>query len=66
LNRTSREEFFEVADLALITADLNRQIEGRKYTYNYVRPQQELDYLTPYEYYCRWKKDQKTQMSLMP
>ena len=65
-NRTSREDFFEVEDLALITADLHRQIEGWEYTYNHVRPHQELDYLTPYEYYRHWRKDQKTQMSLMP
>ena len=65
LNRTIREELFEVVDLALITADFNQQIEGREYTYNYVLPHQELDYLMPYEYYRRWKKNQKTQVSLI-
>jgi hypothetical protein len=51
--------------LSLVTTDLNRQIEGWEYTYNHIRPHQELDYLTPYEYYCRWKKNQKPQVSPM-
>ena len=52
-NRTSREEFYEVQDLALVTEELNRQLEDWEYTYNYVRPHQALDYLTPNEYYLR-------------
>jgi len=36
--RTSREEFYEVEDLALVMEELNRQLEGWEYTYNYVRP----------------------------
>jgi len=64
-NRTSREEFYEVEDLALVMEELNRQLEGWEYTYNYVRPHQTLDYLTPNEYYLRWKKIQKSQVSLM-
>jgi len=63
--RTSREEFYEVEDLALVMEELNRQLEGWEYTYNYVRPHQTLDYLTPNEYYLRWKKIQKSQVSLM-
>jgi hypothetical protein len=49
-NRTRREEFFEVGDLALITADLNRKIEGWACIYNHIRPHQELDCLKPHEY----------------
>jgi transposase InsO family protein len=64
-NRTSREEFYEVEDLALVMEELNRQLEGWEYTYNYVRPHQTLDYLTPNEYYRRWKKIQKSHVSLM-
>jgi transposase InsO family protein len=64
-NRTSREEFYEVEDLALVMEELNRQLEEWEYTYNYVRPHQTLDYLTPNEYYLRWKKIQKSQVSLM-
>jgi transposase InsO family protein len=65
LNRTSREEFYEVEDLALVTEELNRQLEGWEHTYNYIRPHETLDYLTPNEYYRQWKKIQKSQASLM-
>ena len=65
-NRTSREEFYEVEDLALTMEDLNHQLEAWGYTYNCVRPHQALDYRTPNEYYRRWKKIQKSQVSLMP
>jgi putative transposase len=64
-NRTSREEFYEVEDLALVTEELNRQLEAWEYTYNYVRPHETLDYLTPNEYYRRWKKIQKSQVLRM-
>jgi putative transposase len=60
-NRTSREEFYEVEDLALVTEELNRQLEEWEHTYNYVRPHQALDYLTPNEYYRQWKNIQKSQ-----
>jgi putative transposase len=65
-NRTSRENFYEVEDLALDTAELNRQLEDWAHTYNYIRPHRALDYLTPYEYYRQWKKNQKTRVSPMP
>jgi len=64
-NRTSREEFYEVEDLALVTEELNRQLEEWEHTYNCVRPHQALDYLTPNEYYRQWKKIQKSQVSRM-
>jgi putative transposase len=64
-NRTSREEFYEVEDLALVTEELNRQLEEWEHTYNYLRPHQSLDYLTPHEYYLRWKKIKKSHVSLM-
>jgi putative transposase len=65
-NRTSREEFYEVEDLALVTEELNRQLEEWEHAYNNVRPHQPLDCLTPNEYYRRWKKIPKSQVSLMP
>jgi transposase InsO family protein len=65
-NRTSREEFYEVEDLALTMEELNRQLEGWEHTYNCVRPHQALDYRTPNEYYRRWKTILKSQVSLMP
>jgi len=52
-------------DLALVTAELNRQLEEWEHTYNHIRPHETLDYLTPNEYYRRWKKTQKSQASLM-
>ena len=64
-NRTSREEFYEVEDLALLMEDLNRQLDAWEYTYNHVRPHQSLDYLTPHEYYRQWTKINKSQVSLM-
>lgn len=64
-NRTSREEFYEVEDLSPVTAELNRQLEGWEYTYNYIRPHHSLDLLTPDEYYRRWKKNRKALVSRM-
>jgi putative transposase len=64
-NRTSREEFYEVEDLDLVMEELNRQLEEWEHTYNYVRPHETLDYLTPNEYYRQWKKIQKSQVLLM-
>jgi putative transposase len=64
-NRTSREEFYEVEDLALAVDELNQQLAAWEHTYNCIRPHQRLDYLTPYEYYRLWKKTQKTQVSPM-
>jgi len=55
-NRTHREEFYDVQDVDLNLEGHNRQLEVWAYTYNYIRPHQSLDYLTPYEYYRQWKK----------
>jgi transposase InsO family protein len=43
----------------------NQQLEQWANTYNYIRPHQAPDYLTPYEYYRQWKQNQKAQVSLM-
>ena len=64
-NRTHREEFYEVYDVDLNLEEHNRQLEEWAYTCNYIRPHQNLDYLTPNEYYRQWKRKQKTQVSLM-
>jgi transposase InsO family protein len=56
-NRTHREEFYEVEDVDLNLEGHNRQLEEWANTYNYIRPHQSLDYLTPYEYYRQWKKN---------
>jgi transposase InsO family protein len=64
-NRTHREEFYEVYEVDFSIEAHNQQLQQHEYTYNYIRPHQSLDYLTPYEYYCRWKKNQKPKVSLM-
>lgn len=64
-NRTHREEFYEVEEVELSLEEHNRQLERWQYVYNYIRPHQALDYLTPYEYYRQWKKYQKAKVSLM-
>jgi putative transposase len=56
-NRTHREEFYEVYDVDLSLEEHNRQLEQWEYTYNYIRPHQALDYLTPYQYYRQWKRN---------
>jgi transposase InsO family protein len=58
-NRTSREEFYEVEEVSLNLEEHNRQLAKWEYTYNYIRPHQALDYLTPNKYYLQWKKNQK-------
>ena len=65
-NRTHREEFYEVEDIALRLEDHDHQLEHWNKTYNYIRPHQALDYLTPYEYYQNWlKAHAQPQVSLM-
>lgn len=56
-NRTHREEFYEVEDIALGLEEHNKQLEEWDKTYNYVRPHQSLDYLTPAQYYESWLKN---------
>ena len=53
-NRTHREEFYEVEEVDLSPEEHNRQLERWEYVYNYIRPHQFLDYLTPHEYYQLW------------
>ena len=49
-----REEFYELKTIGHTMEEHNRQLERWGYTYNYVRPQQALDYLTPAEYHEFW------------
>ena len=58
-NRTHREEFYEVEEIDLSIEKHNKQLEQWQYVYNYIRPHQSLDYLTPNEYYQMWLKNQK-------
>jgi transposase InsO family protein len=65
-NRTHREEFYEVEDIALELEGHHRQLEEWDKTYNYIRPHQSLDYLTPAEYYQGWfKAHPQSSVSLM-
>lgn len=59
-NRTHREEFYEVEEVDLSLEEHNRQLERWEYVYNYIRPHQSLDYLTPNEYYQFWQRSKKT------
>jgi len=59
-NRTHREEFYEVEDIEGRLEDHNRQLEEWNRIYNYVRPHQALNYLTPAEFYENWLKEHKT------
>ncbi len=58
-NRTHREEFYEVYDVDLDLEGHNKQLAEWERIYNYVRPHQSLDYLTPNQYYRRWKRDSR-------
>lgn len=64
-NRTHREEFYEVEDIETQLEAHNRQLEEWNRVYNYIRPHQSLDYMTPHEYYQRWLKEHKPRPSLM-
>lgn len=55
-NRTHREEFYEVEEIELSLVEHNKQLARWEYIYNYQRPHQALDYLTPNEYYQKYFK----------
>jgi putative transposase len=58
-NRTHREEFYEVEEIEISLEGHNRQLEEWHGVYNYVRPHQALKYLTPYEFFQKWRKENK-------
>ncbi|MBU0618664.1 integrase core domain-containing protein, partial [Patescibacteria group bacterium] len=58
-NRTHREEFYEVNEVELSLIEHNKQLEEWQYIYNHIRPHQALDYLTPHEYYQKWKQEEE-------
>lgn len=65
-NRTHREEFYEVEEIELLLLEHNKQLERWEHTYNYIRPHQALDYLTPDEYYQQWLEDNKQGGNVSP
>jgi transposase InsO family protein len=60
-NRTHREEFYEVEEIEISLEGHNRQLEEWNRVYNYVRPHQSLKYLTPHEFYQKWRKENRAQ-----
>jgi len=54
--RTHREEFYEVVEVDPTLAEHNRQLQIWEQVYNTIRPHQALGFLTPKEYYQRWKQ----------
>ncbi len=54
-NRTHTEEFYEVNDFSFDIKVLNEELHEWETTYNTVRPNQAIGYLTPLEYITRWK-----------
>jgi putative transposase len=58
-NRTHREEFYEVYDVDLDLEEHNKQLAKWEHIYNYIRPHESLDQLTPYQYYRQWKRDSR-------
>jgi transposase InsO family protein len=54
-NRTHREEFYEVYDLAWSVAGTRPDLLRWEHIYNEIRPHQALDYLTPLEYITQWR-----------
>jgi len=55
-NRTHTEEFYEINDFSFDIKILNEELHGWETTYNTVRPNQALGYLTPLEYIMQWKQ----------
>ncbi len=54
-NRTHTEEFYEINDFSFDIIVLNEELHGWEVTYNTVRPNQAIGYLTPLEYITQWK-----------
>ena len=55
-NRTHKEEFYEINDFSFDITVLNEELHGWQTTYNAVRPNQAIGYLTPLEYILQWKQ----------
>jgi transposase InsO family protein len=51
MQRTSREEIYDIKPMPLTLDEHNQLLEKEDYIYNYIRPHDALDLLTPNEYY---------------
>jgi len=59
-NRTHREEFYELEEIELSLVEHNKQLSRWEHPYNYIRPHQGIDYLTPNKHYRNWLENRKT------
>jgi len=55
-HRTHREEFYEVADLGWTVAEIRPHLLVWEHIYNTVRPHQALDYKTPWQVVCDYRR----------
>jgi len=51
MQRTSREEIYDIKAVPENIDEHNRLLEREDYIYNFIRPHDSLDLLTPDEYY---------------
>jgi len=51
MQRTSREEIYDIKPMPLTLDEHNKLLETEDYIYNHIRPHDSLDLLTPNEYY---------------
>ena len=51
MQRTSREEIYDIKPMPLTLDEHNQLLEKEDYIYNHIRPHDSLDLLTPNEYY---------------
>ena len=51
MQRTSKEEIYDIKPMPLTLDEHNRLLEREDYVYNHIRPHDALDLLTPNEYY---------------
>lgn len=63
--RTHREEFYEVVEVAPLLEEHNRQLRAWEQVSNTIRPHQALGFLTPKEYYQQWKQKHPEEVSGM-
>lgn len=62
-NRTYREEFYDCSTATPTVAGFNADLRRWEHTYNYVRPHQALDYLTPAQFLQIWASTHKEDLS---
>lgn len=56
-HRTDQEEFYQQGNMRSSLANLLPLLKAWEYKYNYVRPHQSLNYLTPMEYLAKYQKE---------